>query len=310
MNMKRIVAALLIPLVTIGLYLYAGLSTKQSFTKSVAIGCTDAGALRTLLNDKNSNKVWPGEKVNDTTYRFEQLQYSIGNAFINTIPLHLNTGETGELIVEKTSADSSRFIIQMNILLPMNPVARIKKYLELKETIKKIDLLLQTLKEKFKGEEIVYGINIQINRVTDSVMISTRKLMDHYPTVQEIYQMIEDIRSYIKTNAGEELNAPMLNVFKEGANQYLVMVAVPTKTPVTGNETYLQKHMLPNGFILVSDITGGNFTIQQSEKAMYQYVMDHQKSSPAIPFQMLITDRRNETDTTKWKTRLYYPVMY
>jgi CII-binding regulator of phage lambda lysogenization HflD len=310
MNTKRIVAALFILLVTIGLYLYAGLSSKQSFTKSVAVGCTDAGALRTLLNDKNSTKAWPGEKINDSTYRFEQLQYSIGNAFINTLTLHFTTGETGELIIEKTTPDSSQFTIQLNTLLPINPIARIKKYLELRETTKKIGLLLQILKENFKGEEIVYGINIQLNRVTDSVMISTRKLMDHYPAVQEIYQMIEDILSYIKTNGGEESNAPMLNVFKEGANQYLVMVAVPTKTPVKGNETYLQKHMLPNGYILVSDITGGNYTIQQSEKAMYQYVMDHQKSSPAIPFQMLITDRRTEADTTKWKTRLYYPVMY
>ena len=102
----------------------------------------------------------------------------------------------------------------------------------------------------------------------------------------------------------------MLNVFEEGPNQFLVMVAVPTKTLVNGNETFLQKRMLANGFILVSEVQGGNAAIQRAEAAMKQYATDHQKSSPAIPFQMLLTDRRAEPDSAKWKTRLYYPVMY
>jgi len=37
--------------------------------------------------------------------------------------------------------------------------------------------------------------------------------------------------------------------------------------------------------------------------------MDYQRAIIAIPFQMLITDRTKETDSTKWITRLYYPVV-
>jgi hypothetical protein len=173
-----------------------------------------------------------------------------------------------------------------------------------------MDHLLAALKNRFDGEEVVYGMNITMSRVTDSVMISTRTLLDHYPSVEEIYLMIDEIRSYIRKNGGEETSNPMLNVFKEDKNQYLVMVAVPTRTAIDGNETFLQKRMLANGYILVSEVRGGEATIQRAEAAMKQYVTDHQKSSPAIPFQMLLTDRRAEPDTSKWKTKLYYPVMY
>jgi hypothetical protein len=43
---------------------------------------------------------------------------------------------------------------------------------------------------------------------------------------------------------------------------------------------------------------------------MKNYVEDNKKTSPAIPYQSLITNRLTETDTTKWVTKLYYPVFF
>jgi hypothetical protein len=36
---------------------------------------------------------------------------------------------------------------------------------------------------------------------------------------------------------------------------------------------------------------------------------DHFLSAPAIPFEILITDRSKEKDTTRWKTKIYQPSM-
>jgi hypothetical protein len=38
-------------------------------------------------------------------------------------------------------------------------------------------------------------------------------------------------------------------------------------------------------------------------------VQDHQRVAPAIPFQSLVTDRTKQPDTSKWVTRLYWPIM-
>jgi hypothetical protein len=48
------------------------------------------------------------------------------------------------------------------------------------------------------------------------------------------------------------------------------------------------------------------------DKGMQQleyYLNEHRLRPPALPFQSLVTDRLVERDTTKWITRLYYPVI-
>lgn len=308
--MKKIIIALLILFITAVLYLYAGISSMQTFSKSVAVACTSEGALRVLVYERSSKQGWPGEKQNDSMYRFKELQYTVGNTLINVTDLRFENKGKAEFVIEETTSDSSRFTINYTQQLPLNPLSRIKNYVSMQETKSSLDVLLREMKKNFDEEELVYGIKIDMTRVTDSAMISTRKSITHYPTVAEVYEAIDAIRMYIKNNAGEETSAPMLNVFEESKDQYLLMVAVPTKTIITGDATFLQKRMLTNGFILVSEVTGGEITLKKAEQALRQYVTDHRKTSPAIPFQMLLTDRRAETDTSKWKTRLYYPVMY
>jgi hypothetical protein len=41
---------------------------------------------------------------------------------------------------------------------------------------------------------------------------------------------------------------------------------------------------------------------------MKNYISDYQRTVMAIPFQSLVTDRRKEADTTKWLTKLYFPI--
>lgn len=308
--MKRWTVILVVVLLSLTGILYVGISSQQSFSKSVAVACTNEGALRTLTNEAGNKKGWPGTKLNDSTYQFEQIKYTVGASLLNIISLRLEDKARGELIIEETMPDSSSFTFTYSETLPLQPFQRISAYRNIQKTKSGIEKLLNALKSNFDGEELVYGIKIEMSRVKDSAMISTRTLLDHYPDLTEVYQQIDAIRKYIQANGGEETSAPMLNVFDDGPNQFLVMVAVPTKTLVNGNETFLQKRMLANGFILISEVQGGNTIIQNAEAAMKQYVADHQKSSPAIPFQMLLTDRRAEPDSAKWKTRLYYPVMY
>jgi hypothetical protein len=40
-----------------------------------------------------------------------------------------------------------------------------------------------------------------------------------------------------------------------------------------------------------------------------KYKDDYQRVSPAIPFYSLITDRLKEPDSSKWITKIYFPVM-
>ncbi len=311
--MKKVIVIFSFLIAVLLSVLYFGISSQQSFARAVTVACGSEGALRVLGTERNNKQGWPGEKLNDSMYRFEHLQYTAGRTLFNTSGLQFTVAEktyAGELNLEKLNYESTSFTIQVVHKLPLHPIERITNYFALRQLKKNVDALLAAFKKKFDGEEFIYGFKIEMSRVKDAAMISRSIILNHYPTVKEIYDAVDAIQQHIAANGGIVSNAPMLNVYKDGTVEYLMMVAVPTKTPVAGNETFMQKRMLANGYILVSEVTGGDATIQNGLAAMQQYVTEHHKSSPAIPFQMLLTDRRTEADTSKWKTMLYYPVMY
>jgi hypothetical protein len=63
------------------------------------------------------------------------------------------------------------------------------------------------------------------------------------------------------------------------------------------------------GKILIGEVRGGDATTKNAFAEMHNYVVDHQMTSPAIPFISLVTDRKQEPDSSKWISRIYYPVM-
>ena len=67
--------------------------------------------------------------------------------------------------------------------------------------------------------------------------------------------------------------------------------------------------MLGGGKILICDITGENNKVNYALKQLEYYLRDYNRVAPAIPFISLITDRLKQPDSTKWKSRIYYPVM-
>jgi hypothetical protein len=64
------------------------------------------------------------------------------------------------------------------------------------------------------------------------------------------------------------------------------------------------------GNILMAKVCGGEASIVNAQTELNHYVSDWQKIAPAIPYQSLVTNRLTITDTTKWITELYYPVLY
>jgi hypothetical protein len=63
------------------------------------------------------------------------------------------------------------------------------------------------------------------------------------------------------------------------------------------------------GDILVTEVRGGPHHIKKGLQQLEYYLNDYQRTSPAIPFESLITDRSIQPDTAQWVTRIYYPVI-
>ena len=172
-----------------------------------------------------------------------------------------------------------------------------------------LNRILNEIEYFFSKTENIYGSVIEEKLVEDSVLIFTDTISEGYPSTKFIYSLFGNLRKNILDNSVKETGHPMLNVSTTDSIHYHVKVALPVdkEMPATGNISY--KKMMKMGNILVSEVKGGPYIINQAFKQMELYVTDHERMAPAIPYFSLVTDRMEEADSSKWVTRIYYPVM-
>jgi hypothetical protein len=119
--------------------------------------------------------------------------------------------------------------------------------------------------------------------------------------------MIEELEKYIALQNSKVLNAPIVNLFTDNNKEYEAMVAIATDRDLPSNNKYFLKNMML-GNIMVAKVKGDRKRIDECIQAMKYYISDYKKSSPAIYFERLITDRLAEKDSTQWVTTINYPI--
>ncbi len=167
--------------------------------------------------------------------------------------------------------------------------------------------MLDSMKCFLEKEENIYGINVQRTKVKDTLLVATKNTLSNYPSIENVYTLISILRNYIKANDAVETGYPMLNVRTSDSIHFETMVALPVNKFLNNHERILHKEMVP-GNILVTEAKGGLYNVAKAFNSLKDYVEDHQLQSPAIPFESLIIDRLHEPDTTKWITKIYYPI--
>jgi len=270
------------------------------------MNATMDGVARTLSAGSNWNKWWPG----DTVFHFNKKTFQITAYELNGFDIRIiSNSDSLQSRMNLIFLDNDSMLVgwQAQLKSSSAPFKRFSQYMKVKEIGKDINAILTSLKNFAEDPQNIYGIKVVKVIVTDSVLISTRRSFDHKPDVQEIDDMIQTLKNYIKQNGAVEKNLPMLNVMKTD-NSYVAMTAIPVDRELPVTNEFAPKFMLKGGNILEAEIKGGPFTIERSFNELENYRADHKYTSPAIPFQLLVTDRAKEKDTTKWITKLYYPV--
>ena len=101
----------------------------------------------------------------------------------------------------------------------------------------------------------------------------------------------------------------MVTILENPTNDYTIMVGVSINGEIPETTNYRIKKMPVNGKMFVADVLGGPHKIKNGYAALKNYLLDSKRPSPAVPFELLINDRRKISDTAQWVTRIYYPVM-
>ena len=268
------------------------------------------------MDGNNWMKWLPGDsnyavhrKADSITFRFKNYYYTIGKAIMNTAQVSIlnNQKPINSLIsVLQIKEDSVAVEWKAEINAGLNPISRIQSFKEAKQLESDMGDILENLQTYLSKKENAYGLIINQQQVVDTILISKKYVSENFPSTAEIYSLVNDLRKYISKKGGLETNPPMLNISNAGGS-YRTMVAIPVNKQLPEKDNYVFKRMIP-GKILVTQVKGGDYTARQALKQLELYINDNHLSSPAIPFESLITDRSQETDTTKWITQVYYPI--
>jgi hypothetical protein len=278
---------------------------------------TNAKSFYRGLFDKNKWVAWwPGEYTNTdkgsvfsykkTRYKFDDIKFY--SLIISTENSTLKAGTSLNYI--STNNDSIDLVWDAKIPTSYNPLKRWQVYFNSKKLASQMNEIMGIASSFYSNPKNIYGIDIKKESVADSTLVSTFSISKgSYPGVNEIYSLIDELRSYISSNGAKEKGFPMLNISTSDSINYITKVAIPVdkKLPSSGNISY--RWMLAGGNILTVDVKGGNEKIMQAVHQVEAFIEDYNRQPPAIHFLSLLTDRRKEPDSSKWITRIYYPVM-
>lgn len=305
--MKKLLYVL-IPLIAVGSY-YLIIPSHIKSAKRIAADCSITAANRFVLDTTNWHAWWPFPVVTG------DLPDSKGKLEIEKIlynRVKLFKPKYGDSLVcylstIALSADTVALEWQIDATLSINPFTRYKQYRQVKDLEKTAPEILNSLQQLLHNREKVYGIKLQRILNGERSLLVLDSTLNYRPGIAEVYKYIAQLRKEITQQGANEINHPMLHISETTEGKYFMMVAVQTdkKTDRRGQMYY--KHTYP-GYTLVTQVTGGPGAIEQAISKMQLYISDYQVVSPAIAYAEMITDRSKESDTSKWLSRVYYPV--
>ena len=315
--MKRWITWLLTVLLLLTAAVYIIIPGTLVISEITVIACPKNAAGRMLLDESKWRQWWPSHLSNDTslpalenTFHYNGRSYRIMQMFTDRVNI-LITSHSG-------SYNSAFYLLPYNnnsvtlhwecrFATAYNPLKRIRQYREATYIKDNMASVFNSLKAFLEKTENVYGFPIHEIISKDSTLIATRHVTKAYPSTREIYDMVDTMKRYIAEHGAIETNYPMLRVTQLNDSSYQTMIAISTSKRLAGNGFIFFQRFVP-WKTLAGTVKGGVHTVEQAFDQMNIFVEDHQRTSMAVPFQSLVTDRRTEPDTLKWVTIIYQPV--
>lgn len=269
---------------------------------------------RFVMAKDNWNAWWPGKlKQNDAANKnvFEYNGYGytiVGNKY-NSVDIKTEAGDltiNGTIFFLPIGSDSIKVEWKYALETNSNPINKIYLSYATRRINNNMKHILKSMKAFLENGDNVYGMHIDRMTVKDTIVATTNFFSKQYPSTATIYAGINGIKNYIAANNAKQTNPPMLHVWLD-SGIFHTTIGIPVNTIITGNTSYETKRLVP-GKILVAQVKGGAHRADEALRQMALFMNDNNMSSPAIPFQSLVTNRMAEPDSTKWITKIYYPV--
>lgn len=297
--MKKMIAFLLAAIVLTVLASFIWLPAAQQSELSVKLKANQKALLRRLIQQSLAQ-----QKAGDTSGKVV-LRPGMFEGMVLSVPIN---GQVHHSMVQLAMLGTDSTLVTWQGIVkggtaPWQRWSTRRQAARLKEEVRQFLAGLS----QWEHDSALYGLNISREKVKDTTLVATRFETIGYPATADIYQRVDLLQQYILRNGAIATNHPMLYV-RRRPQSFEVMVGVPANRDLPSTATIEQKRMVM-GNILVAEVKGGDAVVREGMRQLEDYVSDHGMVSPAIPFVSLVTDRRQEPDSSRWIARLYYPVL-
>jgi effector-binding domain-containing protein len=313
--MKKIIIYFLGMLALIVMGIYIVLPSQITFSKIAIINKNENLVQRFLFKEDNWTKWFPESTdtfhssrrgsflfkgniyqiISTSLYGVNLLIKQKGKSLHTTISiLHLND--------KKVAIDWESQMERTN-----NPVKMISNYFYARKLKERMGQITSCLEKFLSVSKNVYGIDIFETKITDTLLVVTKIKTAVCLSTSEIYEKIKMLKNYIETKNAKPTSYPMIHLTKL-SDGYETMLGIPVDKEIAESNLYLFKRMVP-GKMLVTTINGSQAVVDRAYHELLNYAIDHQRIQIANSFLSLITDRMEVKDSTKWVTKISYPVM-
>jgi hypothetical protein len=248
----------------------------------------------------------------DSGFSYRGFNFKVSKIMYNANEINISSGNVdliSHLIPSEITADSSSLVWITGMKAGTNPFERIRTYYNAQQLKKSMAGLMDQMKTYLDDHKNIYGITVQEIELKDSVLISTKNKSATEPGIADIYKEVKKLEAYAASQNATATNSPMLNVQKIDSAHFEYRVGLPINKITTETADIHIMKMPYKGKMLITEIKGGPHSIKNGLKMLDIYKEDAKRTSPAIYYELMVTNRAVETDTTKWITKLYYPVM-
>jgi hypothetical protein len=312
--MKKWIFLVCTVLFVAALCFYLLIPSDLTVVRLVPASCKADVAFRMLAQQKNWDRWWPGDKdsfgYKGLSYGFTKLSYQLINVRIRNEGTDYNS-RLAAIPVGKL--DSMYLQWECPLHGGMNPYKRFRQYVLAREIARNMSEILDSLSRFLGRKENIYGAAIRRGTTMDSTLVTTQAVFAGYPTTTDIYDLLHRLKAFIKVEGAAQTDSPMMHVeplHNKGKDSFQLMVAIPVDRMLSGKGPIDIKRLAPGTPFLIIDVEGGESAVNNALKGLHQYIQDYQKTVMAIPFRSLLTDRSQEPDSSKWKTRIYCPIFY
>ena len=270
-------------------------------------------ASRILSDPLRWKEWWPGGLKNAAgkSMPYRDSHFQLDGISSNVVSIGIRHGDlslASYITLISFGTDSTGLEWILSFPSSKNPVRRYREYQTAVEIKKDMEAVLGRLQNFLADPVNIYGARIYKRSTSDTMLLAGKFISKAYPTTADIYRFLEPVQQSIARQGAKGVGYPMVNVTMLADSSYQTQVAIPTNQKLQGDAHLFFRRMVPGNF-MVMEIKGGEFAVRRGVQSLENFVSDVGKTKMAIGFELLITNRLTEPDSSQWRTQICVPVV-